>query len=394
MQARASYHAWLDPLRAFAALSVLLYHLIALAALPMPTWYPPAWFRLGFLGVDLFFAISGAVILQSLAQLHERDPAHWRARFAWRRLARLLPLYLVSGAVFLLLVRPELMQRDDALQLVLAHLLFVQNLFFSTHGAINGPSWSLGVEMQFYLVMLLLGPILLRLRWSSLLLVGVVTGVGWRTATWWWARELAPGDEHRVFIVATQLPGVFDEFVAGMLAWRWSRAQRERGVATHPARAWRLGVAALFAWTLAILWMYQHLDDYWRHPASVIGIRCALALAAGLTVAAVMAIPAPRAGAAALRAGGDLSYGLYLWHMGLLLLLQQAFPALAPIPFALLVIAATVLVSALSWIGLERPSLRLARAREPGARDEQAGRRRPAPGDPARPTGAGAASQD
>lgn len=355
---------WLDPLRGFAALSVLVYHLVALAALPWPTWYPVAWFRLGFLGVDLFFAISGAVILHSLSRLHASAPQGWRPRFALRRLARIVPLYLLTCLVFVLWIRPGVLARDDAGFVLVAHLVFAQNLFPSTHGAINGPSWTLGVEMQFYLLVLLAGPWLLRLRGSGLLLLGVVAGMGWRWAVWAWSQQLPAGEDHRIVIAATQLPGVFDSFVAGMLAWRWTMARRARGHAASAAPAAIAGLLALLAWALAIACMHWHAGHYWQHPFSVIAIRSIIAVASGLSVLAVLELPSPSRGRGLVRLGGDLSYGIYLWHLIVLLALQAALPDLAPWPFAGLVLGATLVLAGLSWVLVEQPLMRRARALE------------------------------
>jgi peptidoglycan/LPS O-acetylase OafA/YrhL len=350
--------AWLDPLRGFAALSVLAYHLVALAALPIPTWYPVAWLRIGMLGVDLFFAISGAVILISLAQLQQRFGADWRAAFVRRRAARIVPLYLLTGALFVLLVRPDILQRADVVPVLLAHLFFVQNLFVSTHGVINGPSWTLGVEAQFYLLVLLIGPWLLRVPMRWLALAGVGVALAWRSWVWWhWVASVPVSDANLVFIQSTQLPGVIDEFVAGMLAARWWMA---RGGRTSGALAATLAGAALLAWIGAIALMHFFMPVYWTAPASVIGLRSALAVAAGLSVAAALALPSPRRPNAALRLSGDFSYGIYLWHMGALLALQAAWPQADPWSFGAAVLGLTLALSAAGWWLIERPAIRAA----------------------------------
>ena len=361
-----AYFAWLDPLRGFAALSVLAAHLVMLAGLPIPTWYPVAWFRIGFLGVDLFFAISGAVILWSLAELQRRHGERFRRAFAWRRVARILPLYVVTCVAFVCLVRPDILARADALFVVLAHLSFVHNLFPSTHGVINGPSWTLGVEAQFYLVMCLLGPWLLRLAWWRLALLGLSVALAWRAGVWWWlAYDQAAPDTNLVFIASTQLPGVFDEFVAGMLAARWSMARRGGRASTG---AW-LVVAAIVAWSVAIWAMHVAMPVYWTGAYSVIGLRSLIAVAAGLSVAAALSLSAPRRASPALRLSGDLSYGIYLWHMGALLILQGLMPGADPWLFGGAVLACTLALSALGWFGLERPAMRWARAGTAGRRE-------------------------
>ena len=366
MSSRDAYIPWLDPLRGFAALSVLAFHCVALAALPIPSWYPLGWFRIGFLGVDLFFAISGAVILFSLQQLESRLGGFSRRAFAMRRLARIVPLYLLTGTCFLLVVKPDIAQRADAIQIVLAHLFFVQNLFPSTHGAINGPSWTLGVEMQFYLLVLLIGPWLLRASLARLVVFGLGTALLWRAAVWFWSVQRTGEEGNHVFVFSTQLPGVFDEFVAGMIAARWLMQRRAEARPLGSSSAAALTVVAIAAWGLVIGWMHVHIDDYWTHPIPVIFLRSAIALAAGLSVAAALAWPAPQRELSGLRACGDLSYGLYLWHMGALLLLQSAWPQAEPWSFASVVLAITIALSAITWRWVERPAQRAARAWERG----------------------------
>jgi peptidoglycan/LPS O-acetylase OafA/YrhL len=365
LNAASAYFPWLDPLRGFAALSVLAAHLVMLAQLPIPTWYPLGWFRIGFLGVDLFFAISGAVILGSVASLQKRNSQGFHRAFALRRLARIVPLYVLTCAVFVVLVRPEILARPDAPQVILAHLFFVQNLFPSTHGVINGPSWTLGVEMQFYLVMLLFGPWLLRLSMTRLALLGLAIGLGWRALVWWTqvAGQTNP-DTNLVFIWQTQLPGVIDEFVAGMLALRWWQTRATRAALPGPATAAGLSVAALVAWSLVIGSMHALMASYWTSPLSVIVLRSGIAVAVGLSVAAALSWPALRRPLPGLRLSGDLSYGIYLWHMGALLLWQAAIPEANPWVFGAAVLGSTLLLATAGWFALERPVMRAARRLE------------------------------
>ena len=125
-----------------------------------------------------------------------------------------------------------------------------------------------------------------------------------------------------------------------------------------------LSVAALLTWGLTIVWMHQHHDDYWQHPASVIALRSLIALAVGLSVAAALAWPNPERTKAGMRISGDLSYGVYLWHLGILLLMQVAFPELVSWTFGLLVVLVVLVVSCAGWFGLERPVQAWARRRE------------------------------
>lgn len=145
-----------DLLRALAALLVVVYHLEALGSLALRGdvfWTLP--FRYGWVGVDLFLVISGFVIMLSAARAYERAPQDFKWPFMQRRLRRLLPLYVLTCLIFLFLVRPEVLLRpiEQLVPVLLSHALFLQNLSHHTHGVINGVTWSLALEMQFYLAL-------------------------------------------------------------------------------------------------------------------------------------------------------------------------------------------------------------------------------------------------
>lgn len=356
------YYPAVDALRGFAASSVLVYHLVALAGLPMPRWYPLAWFRVGFFGVDLFFAISGAVIVLSIHALAGRFGAHWRREFARRRVARVVPLYLLTSVVFVLLLAPGFLGRGDLPLQLGSHLLFVHNWFPSTHGSINGPSWTLAVEMQFYAVAVLLGLALLRLRLRTLLLAALGTGLGWRLACWWLlVANPATAQPELGFVYQTQLPGVAEEFAAGMLAARWMLARRATGKLPGMRSALSLAGFALLAWACALALAHAFAPSFWTGLLPVLAIRLLVAVAAGLSVAAALAVPPGVLAGPVVRALGDLSYGIYLWHLIVLLSVQRWLAPASPFATAALVVALTLVVAWLGWRLLERPFVRRAR---------------------------------
>ena len=164
------YFPNINLLRAFAALLVLVYHVIELAPWPdFPASGVGLMFRAGWVGVDLFFVISGFVIGLSAIRLYREGASDYRRTFMRRRLARIVPLYVFTCAAFLLMVDSPVFTlpwRKLALQLG-SHLLFLHNLHPSLHGAINGPNWSVAAEMQFYVLVIVAVPLLSRmdLRW-------------------------------------------------------------------------------------------------------------------------------------------------------------------------------------------------------------------------------------
>lgn len=244
-----TYYPMLDALRVFAAISVLVLHLHTVLGLPVSASYPWVWFRLGLYGVEIFFALSGAVILQALWAEREASATGYRRRFLWRRWWRIAPLLVVTGAIDIVLNKPGFFDRADAWPMVAAHLGFVHNIFPFSNGGINGPSWTLGLEMQFYLVIALVGAVFLDSRRAiAWLLLLVACGLAWR-ATWHW---LLAGDPAKVPLLAhldNQLIGAIDAFAAGMLVmvahWKWGRRLLPR---TRARLAAAFLVAALCLW--------------------------------------------------------------------------------------------------------------------------------------------------
>jgi len=146
----------LDDIRGIAALWVVLYHAHTAghvssltAALPMPIRV--LCFDWGYLGVPVFFVLSGFVLAHSLFSRSVSRVGFWR--FMTRRFLRLAPAYWASIAITILLGVTESAVRGEALALpsVLslgAHLLFLQDLLHQLE--INPVYWTLAIEMQFY----------------------------------------------------------------------------------------------------------------------------------------------------------------------------------------------------------------------------------------------------
>src|SRR4051794_5522319 len=186
----------LDGLRAVAVAAVLVYH-------ADPDWLPG-----GFLGVDLFFVLSGFLITTLLLTELRRSPA---ARlgfgtFYLRRARRLLPA--LAAVVGVTLVAMCVWWRNDLTNDrgdVPAVLGFAGNWWYVVRhqdyfAAVGRPSpfqhlWSLGVEEQFYLVW----PVVLWLLWrfvrrKRLAVIGGLALLGAAASAPWMAPPAAPGD--------------------------------------------------------------------------------------------------------------------------------------------------------------------------------------------------------
>lgn len=354
----------IDILRGFAALSVLVYHVIEhYKWASFPTKGVLVWFRIGWIGVDLFLVISGFVISLSIHSLLQRLSYRQFLRvFAERRFRRIIPLYMTTCTVFVLFTIPYIIPAPSFYKHVLMHAFFLQNLSIDYHGSINGPNWSVALEMQFYLLAAMLASLLFWVQWWRVVLGALAISWAWRLAAISMVHLDKPLSVYRLFIATTELPGTLDEFAVGFMLARlvitpagarllaWGRR-----LAIVP-----VGVAALAIW--ALLAVYWSRPSFWDVPAMVIVWRTGCALTFGVVVLAACCLKQPwflRA-TAPLRYLGTISFGIYLWHLPVLMAIQR-IEWLAPETALAYVLAGTLVLAAGSWHLMEKPALRRVR---------------------------------
>jgi len=136
----------LDLLRAVAIVWVMLTHGGMFGLIGDDNWFA----GYGWMGVDLFFALSGYLIAGQLLRPFARGEAPRYSRFFARRLLRTLPAYLVVVALYFLF---PVLQDRDRIQPLWRFLTFTQNLGPNPAGKSFSHAWSLCVEEQFYLVL-------------------------------------------------------------------------------------------------------------------------------------------------------------------------------------------------------------------------------------------------
>jgi len=151
----------LDGLRGVAILLVLFLHFIIGQGVPAPSVLVDWWFigivRAGWMGVDLFFVLSGFLITGIL--LDTKGSRHYFRQFYTRRVLRIFPLYYGSLVLFLILL-PTLFPDDQVLHDLHADAVWFWTYLYNVKVAAAGftPSsalghfWSLAVEEQFYLI--------------------------------------------------------------------------------------------------------------------------------------------------------------------------------------------------------------------------------------------------
>ncbi len=340
-----AYRPGLDGLRAIAVASVFLYH-------SRIDWLPG-----GFLGVDLFFVLSGYLITSLLlVEWEARNQIDLR-RFWMRRARRLLPalVVVVLGSLILasIFARQDLARtRSDVVSSLLYyanwHQIIANHSYFNLMGnpSLLQHTWSLGVEEQFYIVWpLLLVPGLVLIGRKRLPMI-VIAGIA-ASAALMWILYTNPNNPSRVYYGTDTR--AFLLLMGILLALVWPRIE---GLGRRALPVLELlGIAALVGSVL----LFLQMQDF--NPTLYQGGDLAAAFCFTVLIAAVAH---PRLGigqalgVAPLRWIGERSYGIYLWHWPIILLVAGVNARPSPgvvVGEAAIVVAA----AALSYRYVEQP---------------------------------------
>jgi len=349
---RLTHFAALDGLRGVAILTVMFFH-ATLYRGPRPSG--------GFLGVDLFFVLSGFLITALLMQEWQRSGGVALGAFYARRALRLLPALFTLIAVILLVpgvfyqtVRPWRAAGLAALHTTNWIMAFGGNVGFFDH------TWSLTIEEQFYLLWPPLLVLLLTLKVRRPAILAVVT-IGILAPTWlrfelWHG---LPSVKRLYYGLDTR----FDTLLIGCLVAlvaSWDLIPRSRRVLGTIQVAAALSAAVL---AVCVATMVEESSLTYHGLGTLVAVACAC------LVLHVLYCPS-RLSRLLLENRplvwvGRISYGLYLWHFpifnGMLNPTRMGKlgitgPALLTVRFAM-----AFLVAALSFSLIERPFLRLKR---------------------------------
>jgi peptidoglycan/LPS O-acetylase OafA/YrhL len=352
----------LTGLRGLAAGLVALLHLWHFAG--QPAWRLGPWDlgplpAGGYLGVDLFFVLSGFLLGLPFIRARMRSRATPALGGFWiRRARRVLPALWVQLAILYCAGWIVAGSAPANLLQLLAQATLTFNLFDSA--TLNAVYWSLPVEWDFYVVLPLLALLFARgsgRPWGLplVLLLVLAVRIGCVLAVREWGLDGIP---YARWII--QLPARLDQFFLGMVA-AWLVLRLAPAPRAGLWLAWS-GLAAM----LALMWHTAPLGDVITHLKTPhVYWHFTLAGAAFALLVAGAALGAGRGLGTLLSSRpfgflGRISYSLYLWHYPVLEALRwlgwpQGWGATHPLAWWALAIFAMVLVSWLSWRFVERP---------------------------------------
>lgn len=343
--ASPGYRTGLDGMRAVAVGLVVAFHLGYLDG--------------GNLGVDTFFVISGWLITWRLLAEHDRTTRIGLGHFWGARVRRLMPASLtVIGLVVvlwpLLGISVASLRRDA---------LFA-TFWSSNWGTISGGGdywarfgdvsplthfWSLAIEEQFYLVwpLVLVGVVALARRWrlGSRAAVSTVALVLAAASILFMAALFDPADRTASYMnTFARAHALLIGAAAGAFTVDRDGSLRGGGIARRLAPTAAVGALTLVAFSSERSdWLFR-----WGFPLfAALAVIVVVAVADGAWTRVLAARP--------MRWVGDRSYGIYLWHWPVIVLLDEQRTPLDGMPLALLRVAVSVALADLSYRWIEQP---------------------------------------
>ena len=354
-------HTQVHGLRGIAALAVVLFHwyqIFPSASGSLGSYFPAnsilnptVYMGFGWLGVPLFFVLSGYILGDQIV----RQPfsSQFLVRFWRRRVTRIYPavwLHLICLLVAGLYV-PRLIEPQMWDTLFWQFTLWV-NMPPNMQAPISNVMWTLPIELSFYLLLPFIGMLSRRIDWRLLLLSALVITIGWRAFVMAW-QEVT----HYAAVLPwlDMLPGTLFTFMVGyslnFLPQNLQRKWARRGLLGATAV-----LVALLQWQLLlneVYWTGNWILIVW--PACIAASFGAMVYFCSQPAASVEWLSGP-----IMIWLGNISFGIYLWHYPIMRSMFYLFKdewtsvpmsALA-LPIALVL---TLPIAALSYKLVERP---------------------------------------
>jgi peptidoglycan/LPS O-acetylase OafA/YrhL len=340
----------LTSLRFFAALIVVFFHTLLITVPSIATVrIIPRTVSIGYVSVSFFFLLSGYIL--GMVYLRSERPIN-KGKFYAARFARIYPLYLLT----LLADTPDLLLSlreklgwagavSKTAKPLIVHIVMLQSWILGLR-RIDGPNWSLSVEVIFYLLFPFIGILIWRLKGWQLWASAILVGVGGQLLVCWTTLHVADYAirDNPILHVST--------FALGIFLARWQCLQRDRW-GSSPRRGSSIAIALILAVIgFAALVHWQQLIP----EASIRdGILAPVFLLIIWAFSANQSLPARLVSPKWLVILGEASYGLYLIHMPVYHVWERlhlrAIPALYPVYLAI-----CIGLSVLSFYFVETPA--------------------------------------
>jgi peptidoglycan/LPS O-acetylase OafA/YrhL len=334
----------LDGLRGLAVIVVVLAHYLA----EVPHGFFP--FSLGWLGVDVFFALSGFLIAGIL--IDNRDAKNYFSTFYIRRSCRIFPIYFLFIPPLVLLIHA---MRDSGFHWLaqplpmVGYLTYTQNIFMAVCNHDGGlsliPTWTLAVEEQFYMLLPLIVLWVPRRWWLATLLFLIATAPILRSTL-----LFTLGSDH--ISANCLLPCRWDTLFWGAIAAIVWRNERLKSIVLHNNGKWLKAILVMVIWFVPLMLYAKKITDLplrMSFGLTLIGLGSAsyILLIVSKNVSSKFLLNG------FLRFFGSISYGLYLVHQPVLVMLHGLVlgtsPEIETMPQILLTLVGIPISVGIAW---------------------------------------------
>lgn len=380
----------IDGVRAIALLLVLVFHVHGFGAGGPPIQVLGLnlvpWLATGSIGVDLFFVLSGFLLMLPWTKSYYcggRPPRI--GEYYRRRILRIVPAYYLHlAALFLVLVPGAhsvfMLLSPLGFANIATHLTFTHYLtpWTSASLGVNGALWTLTIEASFYILLPLVAPLFLGVRCWLGLAAALLVAQTWRYLSFndlygpavhlaGYVGTLSHDPETIKRFLALQFPGQAFYFAVGMALT--NVFYRAAGAPSGPGLPSWIGSGAVLASLAGLLWvgwLLSRAEDYWHSHWHYTWHVLAAVILGGLVLSAALSNAASIRflGTPALRLVGLISYSMYLWHFPVIFFAKRYLAPWAgdPVRFFwfMLVIcgAATLAIGLMSYRYVELPFMR------------------------------------
>ncbi len=343
---RLGHRPALDGLRGYALVIVVLFH----AEMP--------WVRLGHAGLILFFVLSGFLITVLMLQEFEATGGVDMKEFYRRRALRIVPalvLFSLAAGLYVQVVASPSTARSQWLA-VLATLGFVSNwveVLTDIPTRLVQHTWSVGVEVQFYLVFPVLFWVALRrgVSWRRIVgtTIAVIVAVVVVRALWWHFRW---GVDRRLYgRIHAGTDMRLDQLLIGCLLGMAAFHGKLEWFRRRPRLTGWLAVVGM-GWITWFATLGVHREVQFSGASTLVAVAGGLVIVAGIVAedAVVTRVLSHRL----LVWFGTVSYAVYLWHVPIYRVLREKAPGLNLAETAVIGAVLAFAAGSVSYYGVER----------------------------------------